>query len=50
MIDQTRRSIASTVNATLAMSYWHIGDRIRKEILQGERAEYGREIVVTLSR
>lgn len=50
MIDQTRRSIASTVNATLAMSYWHIGDRIRKEILQGERAEYGREIVATLSR
>jgi predicted nuclease of restriction endonuclease-like (RecB) superfamily len=50
MIDQTRSSIASTVNATLAMSYWHIGNRIRKEILQGERAEYGREIVASLSR
>lgn len=50
MIDQTRRSIASTVNTTLAMSYWHIGNRIRKEILQGERAEYGREIVASLSR
>ncbi len=50
MIDQTRRSIASTVNASLAMSYWRVGHRIRREILQGERAEYGREIVVTLSR
>ena len=50
MIDQTRRSIASTVNATLAMGYWHVGNRIRRETLQGERAEYGRKIVVTLSR
>jgi predicted nuclease of restriction endonuclease-like (RecB) superfamily len=50
MIDLTRRSIASMVNASLAMSYWRVGNRIRKETLQGERAEYGREIVVTLSR
>ena len=50
MIDQTRRSIASTVNTSLAMNYWRVGHRIRKEILQDERAEYGREIVVTLSR
>jgi predicted nuclease of restriction endonuclease-like (RecB) superfamily len=50
MIDQTRKSIASTINTTLAMSYWKVGNRIRKETLQGGRAEYGREIVVTLSR
>ena len=50
MIDQTRRSIAATVNSGITMLYWRVGDRIRKEILQGERAEYGREIVVTLSR
>ncbi len=50
MIDQTRKSIASTVNTSLAMNYWRVGHRIRKETLQGERAEYGREIVVTLSR
>lgn len=50
MIDQTRAFIASTVNTSLTMSYWHVGDRIRKETLQEGRAEYGREIVVTLSR
>ena len=50
VIDQARRFIASTVNASLTMSYWHVGNRIRKETLQGERAEYGREIVVSLSR
>jgi hypothetical protein len=50
MIDQTRESIAVTVNAKLTMLYWHIGNRVRKEILNGERAEYGQEIVSTVSR
>lgn len=50
VIDQARRFVSSTVNASLTMSYWQIGGRIRKEILQERRAEYGREIVVSLSR
>lgn len=32
------------------MLYWHIGNRVRKEILNDERAEYGQEIVSTVSR
>jgi len=43
-------TFASTVNAGLTLLYWHVGDRIRKEILQDTRAEYGRLIVVTVSR
>jgi len=50
MIDQTRSSIASTINARLTMLYWNLGVRIRKEILNDERAEYGKEIVATVSR
>jgi predicted nuclease of restriction endonuclease-like (RecB) superfamily len=50
MIDQTRESVAITVNAKLTMLYWHIGNRVRKEILNDERAEYGQQIVSTLSR
>ncbi len=50
MIDQTRQSIASTVNAGLTLLYWHVGTRIRKEILKDERAEYGKKIVATLWR
>ncbi len=50
IIDQTRRSIASTVNAGLTLLYWHVGSRIRKEILKDERAEYGKKIVATLWR
>lgn len=50
MIDQTRRSIASTVNVGLTVLYWQVGSRIRKELLQDERAGYGQKIVATVSR
>jgi predicted nuclease of restriction endonuclease-like (RecB) superfamily len=50
MIDQTRKSIASTVNAGLTLLYWHVGARISKEIPKDERAEYGKKIVATLWR
>lgn len=50
MIDQTRESIASTVNSKLTLLYWHVGNRVRKEILKEERAEYGRSIVVSVAR
>lgn len=50
IIDQTRKSIASTINTELTLLYWHIGSRIRKEILKDERAEYGKKIVATVSR
>lgn len=50
MIDQTRESIAVTVNSKLTILYWHIGNRVRREILNSQRAEYGQQIVSTVSR
>lgn len=50
MIAQTREGVARTVNAGMTLLYWRIGKRIQSEILQNERAEYGMEIVPTLSR
>lgn len=50
MIDQARQSIATAINASLTILYWQVGKRIRKEILQNERAEYGQKIVATVSR
>ncbi len=50
MIDGARQSIATAINAGLTVLYWQVGNRIRKEILQNERAEYGQKIVVTVSR
>jgi predicted nuclease of restriction endonuclease-like (RecB) superfamily len=50
MIDEARQFVAAAVNTGLTMLYWRIGKRINDEILQGKRAEYGKEIIVTLSR
>ncbi len=50
MIEKTRQSVASTVNASLTALYWHVGNRIHQEILRAQRAEYGQTIVAILSR
>lgn len=50
MIEETRQGVAATVNAALTLLYWRVGRRINEEILKGERAEYGKEIVVSLAR
>ncbi len=49
LIEQTRSNVAQTVNSALVLMNWHIGKRINDEILQNKRAEYGAEILPTLS-
>ena len=49
LILAAREQVARTVNAGLALLYWEIGSRIRRDILQEKRAEYGEEILQTLS-
>jgi len=34
----------------LSILYWHIGKRINSEVLKNKRAEYGKQIIVTLSQ
>jgi len=50
LIAEARRNVATTVNAGLTLLYWRIGKRIIHEVLGKERAAYGRQIVVSLSR
>lgn len=50
MIEGARQQVAQAVNAGLTALYWQIGTRIRQDILKERRAEYGAEIVATLSR
>jgi predicted nuclease of restriction endonuclease-like (RecB) superfamily len=47
---EARQQTARMVNAGLTLLYWRVGDRIRREILGEERAEYGAEIVSALGR
>jgi len=49
LIEIARHNVAVTVNAGLTILYWQIGDRIRQDILKEKRAEYGEEIISTLS-
>ncbi len=50
LIDQSKQQLAAAVNNTLTMLFWHIGEKINTHVLQHKRAEYGKQIVVTLSR
>ncbi len=50
LILEARRETARMVNAALTLLYWQVGDRIRREVLQEKRAEYGAEIVAALGR
>jgi len=49
LIETSKSNVAISVNAEMTMLYWNIGKRINQEVLQNERAEYGKQIVQTVS-
>ena len=49
LIASTRDEVARSVNSALVLLYWKVGKRIRQDILMEKRAEYGEEILPTLS-
>jgi predicted nuclease of restriction endonuclease-like (RecB) superfamily len=49
LIETARQHVAQTANATLTMLHWHVGQRIRSDVLRNGRAGYGEEILPTLS-
>jgi len=49
LIEQTKQNIAVSVNSALTLLYWNIGKQINDEILKNSRADYGKEILQTLS-
>ena len=50
IIEQARGHVAATANYALTTMYWHIGERINREVLDNQRAEYGKQIVATVAR
>lgn len=50
LINSARTQVAQTANSGLVILNWHIGRRIREDILGQERAEYGKRIVEMVSR
>lgn len=49
LILSARQTVARGVNVALVTLYWQIGRRIHQDILKEKRAEYGEEILPTLS-
>ena len=50
IIEQARGHVAATANYAQTMMYWHIGERINREILGNQRAEYGKQIVAQVAQ
>lgn len=49
LIEQSRQQVAVQVNSTLTLLFWQVGNKINNEILQNKRADYGKQIVPTVS-
>lgn len=49
LIDDARRRVAATVNAELTLLYWQVGRRLQDEVLGGERAAYGEQVIDSLA-
>ena len=50
LIQTAKQQAAVAINAELTLLYWQVGKRIVDEVLQGERAEYGKQVIKELSK
>lgn len=50
LINNAKNKIAKTVNYDLINLYWQIGNTIRNEILNVQKAEYGKNIIKEISK
>ncbi|HFD12415.1 MAG TPA: DUF1016 domain-containing protein [Crenotrichaceae bacterium] len=50
LVIEARSSVAKQVNQTLTITYWQIGKRVSIDILDSNRAEYGKQVLQQLSQ
>lgn len=50
LIQQSHVKVIAQVNSTMTLLFWQVGQQINEFILEHTRAEYGKQIVGTLSR
>lgn len=50
LIDEAKAGLSATVNSALTLLYWRIGQRIATEVLKGERAGYGEQVVDNVAK
>ena len=49
IIEGARKRVASYVNTEVCLTNWHVGKRIKEDVLYNRRAEYGKKILRNLS-
>ena len=49
LIEQSKNFVIVQANSVMTMLFWNVGKRINEDILQNKRADYGKQIVPTLS-
>lgn len=49
LVEDARTFVANTTNKSITILYWKIGSLINNELLNGNRAEYGKQIVSLLA-
>ncbi len=50
LIETGQKQVAINVNSGIVLMFWQIGNKVNQFVLNNQRAEYGKQIVVTLSR
>ena len=50
LIENAKKKVTIDLNSGLTILFWQVGRKINKHILNNDRADYGKQIVVTLSR
>jgi len=50
LIEEGKNQLTNVANDTMTITYWNIGKRINKLVLDNQRAEYGKQIVVSVAR
>lgn len=49
LIENAKRNVAIKVSSELTILYWNIGKHIKENVLNQQKAEYGKEIIKELS-
>ena len=49
LIEQSRERVSAMFNDEITLLNWYVGRRINEDILDGNRAEYGKEVIKNLS-
>jgi predicted nuclease of restriction endonuclease-like (RecB) superfamily len=50
LIASSRQRVAASVNTELTQLYWAVGARLSREVLAGERAKYGAQLMLSLAQ